>query len=154
MEKKLLIENITPLIAEAMKAKDNVRLETLKLIKASLVKAQKDGIELNEVSEGKIINKMIKQSEDAIDQFTKGGRTDLADAEKAQLMVIKEFAPVEASDDEIIACVKAQCHNLNSEGIVVDMKQMKNIMSIVQGLYPTASGKLISEVVRNWQNKI
>lgn len=154
MEKKLLIENITPLIAEAMKAKDNVRLETLKLIKASLVKAQKDGIELNEVSEGKIINKMIKQSEDAIDQFTKGGRTDLADAEKAQLMVIKEFTPVEVSDDEIIACVKAQCHNLNSEGIMVDMKQMKNIMSIVQGLYPTASGKLISEVVRNWQNKI
>ena len=151
MKKNLLIENIDSLIAEAMKSKDKVRLETLKLMKASLVKAQKDGTVLNEVSEGKIIQKMIKQSEDAIDQFKKGNRNDLAEEEAKQLEVIKEFAPAEVSDEESANCTKAICKSFEDDGNEVTMKSMKDIMAQVQSFYPTASGKIISEVVRNWK---
>lgn len=151
MESKLLVNKIDTLIAEAMKAKDKVRLETLKLIKATLVKAQKDGVVLDEVSEGKLIQKMIKQSEDAIDQFTKGKRNDLAEAEAAQLEVIKEFAPKEISEEEIIGCTKAICKELEEDGMEINMKAMKTIMAQVQQFYPTANGKIISEVVKNWK---
>ena len=151
MEKKLLIDSIDSLIAEAMKSKDKVRLESLKLIKTNLVKAQKDGIALTEASEGKIIQKMIKQSEDSIDQFKKGNRNDLADEESAQLEIIKQFAPEEVSEEEIRNCTKAICKAFEEDGYEVNMKLMKDIMAQVQGFYPTAPGKIISEVVRNWK---
>lgn len=153
MENKLLINNIDHLIAEAMKNKDKNRLETLKLIKATLVKAQKDGTTLDEVNEGKLIKKMIKQSEDAITQFKQGKREDLAEEEAKQLEVIKEFAPVEASEEEIKVYTNGICQEMNDNGIVVDMKKMKDIMAKVQTVYTSASGKIISEVVKNWANK-
>lgn len=154
MEKnKLLINNIDRLIAEAMKNKDKVRLESLKLIKASLVKAQKDGINIDEVAEGKIIKKMIKQSEDAIEQFKNGNRNDLVEEESLQLEVFKEFAPVEVSEEEIKVYTNGICQEMNDNGIVVDMKKMRDIMVKVQTVYTSASGKIISEVVKNWVNK-
>ena len=151
MEQKLLIEKIDAFIADAMKAKDKNRLETLKLIKATLVKAQKDGVALSEAIEGKLLQKMVKQSEDAIEQFVKGGRTDLADIEKAQLEIIKEFAPKEVSEEEIINCTKAICKSFENDGKEVNMKAMREIMAQVQQLYPTANGKTISNVVRFWK---
>lgn len=147
----MLITKIDSLIAEAMKNKDKVRLETLKLIKTTLVKAQKDGVELTEASEGKLLQKMVKQSEDAIEQFRKGNRVDLAEEETKQLNIVKEFAPQEISDEEIINCTKAICKELENDGTEISVKIMREIMSRVQSFYPGANGKLISEVVRNWK---
>ena len=77
-------------IAEAMKAKDKEKLGTLKLIKAELVKSEKNGITIDEATEAKILMKMVDQRKESISQYIKGGRNDLAEAErKAQECLAK-----------------------------------------------------------------
>ena len=71
--------DINRYIAEAMKKRETDRLGTLKLIKAELVKAEKDGIKLDDAKETKILLKMIEQRKDSIAQYLKGGREDLAE---------------------------------------------------------------------------
>ena len=148
---KSLINKIDSLIAEAMKGKEKIRLETLKLIKTALVKAQKDGVVLSEATEGKLLQKMVKQSEDAIDQFRKGDRNDLAEEEEKQLNIIKEFAPAEISETELTDFVKGVCKKMEDEGKEISMKLMREIMAETQKVYPTANGKIISDVVKNWK---
>ena len=78
-------------IAEAMKSKDREKLSTLKLIKAELVKAEKDGVKLDESKEAKILMKMVDQRKESISQYIKGGRNDLAEAEQKEIDVIKQY---------------------------------------------------------------
>lgn len=160
METNLLMPQLTSLIADAMKKRDKVRLEALKMIKATFTEAQKsENVERDEngepiidvAKETKILQKMVKQAENAIDQFIKGGRNDLADAEKLQLEIIKEFLPKEASDEDVKKCTMEVCNRLVSEGKEVSMKSMRDVMAEVQKQIPTASGKVISEVVKNWK---
>lgn len=137
-------------IAEAMKNREMQRLDALRMIKATLVKAEKDGTVLTEATESKILQKMVKQSEDAIAQFKSGGRENLAEKESADLEVIKEFAPAEVSDADIEKLANTVCKNLVDSGETITMASMKKVMGIVAETYPTASGKIISQVVRTW----
>lgn len=146
----MIVDKLDSMIAEAMKTREMAKLEALRMIKATLVKAKKDGIDLTEASEGKIIQKMVKQTEDAIEQFKKAGREDLVAKETTDLEVIKQFAPVEVNDNDIIAATIAACKAYEENGVEINMAAMKTIMSKVQETYPTASGKIISQVVRNW----
>ena len=146
----MIKDTIDSMIAEAMKTRDKGKLDSLRMIKSTLVKAEKDGTVLTEATEGKIIQKMVKQTEDAIEQFKKAGREDLVAKESADLEVIKQFAPMEVSEDDIIATTVAVCKAYEENGAEVNMSAMKSIMSKVQETYPTASGKIISQVVRNW----
>ena len=138
------------MIADAMKTRNMGKLEALRMIKATLVKAHKDGTEMTEANEAKIIQKMVKQTEDAIAQFKAAGREDLAAKETADLEVIKEFAPEEVKDEEIIALATDICKEMENNGTVVNMSVMRPIIAKVQERFPTASGKIISQVVRNW----
>lgn len=150
----MLYTKIDKLIADAMKKRkgsDDPRLETLKMIKATLVKAEKDGTEINEISEGKILTKMVAQSKDAIEQFMKGGRKDLADKESAQLEVLEEFAPKVASEDDVRKLACQLCCEFKELNGLVSMKDMKIILAKVQETYPTANGKIVSEVVKNYK---
>lgn len=147
----MIKDTIDSMIAEAMKNHEAERLETLRMIKSTLVKAEKDGVVLNEVSEGKIIQKMIKQTEDAIEQFKKAGRDELVKKESADLEVIKQFAPKEVSEEDVMAATILVCSKLEEEGQTINMSVMKQVMEKVQGIHPTASGKIISQVVRNWK---
>lgn len=142
----MLNKDIDRLIAEAMKTRAP-ELEVYKLIKCEFVKAQKDGIELDDLTEAKILLKMAAQRKDSIDQFIGAGRTDLADNEKAELTVIEGFLPKQATDEEIseytLASIGAY-KMAKPEGYNLSMRDMKPIMTLVQEKYPTASGKLIS----------
>lgn len=144
----MLLNNIDDLIAQAMVNKDTNRLNVLRLIKSNFVKFIKDNKfgELNEANQSKILLKMVSQCEDSISQFEKAGRTDLVEQEVKQLEVLKEFAPKQVSDSDIIELTKSICVSRTS----VSMKDMKDILSEVQKTYPTANGKIVSSIVKDF----
>lgn len=146
-----MITKIDNLIAETMKNREMEKLEALRMIKSTLTKAEKDGTELTDANIAKILLKMKKQSEDAISQFKSANRLDLVEKETNDLNVIMMFAPSEPSEKEIEDATKNICTELEANGTAINMAVMKTVMSKVQEKYPTASGKIISTVVRNWQ---
>ena len=141
----MIYNQLNSLIAEAMKNKDNERVNVLRLIKSELVKKEKEGKELTEQIEANVLMKMVSQREDSIAQFTKANRMDLVENETKELNIIKEFAPKQVSDEDIIA----ETEKVISVMGTVTMKDMKNILAEVQKIYPTANGKIISQVVKS-----
>ena len=141
----MIYNQLNSLIAEAMKNKDNERVNVLRLIKSELVKKEKEGKELTEQIEANVLMKMVSQREDSIAQFTKANRMDLVENETKELNIIKEFAPKQVSDEDIIA----ETEKVISVMGTISMKDMKTILTCVQRVYPTANGKLVSQVVKN-----
>lgn len=147
-----MTEILTQRMKEAMKNKNASELKTLRLIKAELTKAEKDGIALNDLSTFKILNKMVSQREESYKQYMEGKREDLALIEKEEMDIIKTFIPQQPSDDEIINKVKevvAEYISLQSVDFKLSMKDMKPILSKVQEVYPTANGKLVADVIKS-----
>ena len=144
--------DINKYIAEAMKKREREKLDTLKLIKAELVKAEKDGIKLDDAKEAKILIKMVEQRKDSISQYIKGGRNDLAEAEQKEIDVIKEFMPEQPTDEEIEKYTNDTITHYieqNDSDYQVSMKDMKAILSMVQERYPMANGKIVSKVLKD-----
>ena len=142
----MIYAELNSLIAEAMKNKENDRVNVLRLIKAELVKKEKEGKELTEAIEGAVLMKMVSQREDSINQFKQANRLDLVENEQKELDIIKEYAPKQVSDEDIITETEKVITNM---GGTVTMKDMKNILAEVQKVYPTANGKIISQVVKS-----
>ena len=140
----MLNSKLNELIAESMKNQDSVKVNVLRLIKTEFVKKEKEGKELTEAIEATILTKMVAQREDSINQFTKANRFDLVEKEQAELSILKEFAPKEVSEEDIIAETEKIIANMGS----VSMKDMKNILAEVQKTYPTANGKIVSQIVK------
>lgn len=140
----MLNSKLNELIAESMKNQDSVKVNVLRLIKTEFVKKEKEGKELTESIEATILTKMVAQREDSINQFTKANRFDLVEKEQAELSILKEFAPKEVSEEDIIAETEKIIANMES----VSMKDMKNILAEVQKTYPTANGKIVSQIVK------
>ena len=141
----MIRNNIETLIAEAMKNKDTVRLSVLRLIKTEFVKAEKDGKNIDEATEAVMLTKMVAQREDAIKQFTEANRNDLVEEETAQLQILKEFAPKAVSEDEI----KEALQKMVDDGLEPSMKNMKEFMSRIKAIYPTANGKIVSDFIKS-----
>lgn len=140
-------------IAEAMKSHDEVALRTYRLIKTEFVNATKNGITIDNAVEIKLINKMIAQHKDSIAQYEAGNRADLASNEAEELKILQTLVPAEPTEEEITACT-INCINefrasYLSENEQLSMKHMKQILSMVQLEYPTASGKLVSSILKN-----
>ena len=95
--------DINAKIMEAMKSKNNVASETFKLIKAKIIefKTQKNAPEYNEEAEIKLLQKMVKEREESAKIYKDAGRTELADAELAQVSVINELLPKVASQEDV-----------------------------------------------------
>lgn len=147
----MLIDTIDQQIALTMKT-DKETCEVLKLIKCELVKAQKDGTELNEMNEAKILLKMVAQRKDSLAIYIGAGRQDLADQEQRELDVLQQYAPEELTDEEISEYTSAWVSAYiitKPEGYKLSMRDMKPIMTLVQEKYPTASGKVISKTLQS-----
>jgi uncharacterized protein YqeY len=142
----MLYNQLNSLIAEAMKNKENDRVAVLRLIKAELLKKEKEGKPLDETIEASVLMKMVSQREDSINQFKQANRMDLAENEQKELDIIKEFAPKQVSEEDITIETEKVIANM---GGTVTMKDMKNILAEVQKVYPTANGKLISQIVKS-----
>lgn len=99
-------DKIQEQIKEALRAKDQVRLTTLRGVLASftnesVAKGRTPQDKLNDEEAIAVIRRLVKQRKDSIEQFEKGGRQDLADNEKAEMQVLEEFLPALMSEDQI-----------------------------------------------------
>ena len=97
-----LVERITQDLTAAMKAKDAARTSTLRMAKAALMNKEidKHGA-LDDAEAGKVLQGLVKQREDAAEQYEKASRPELAQKEQAEIIVLRAYLPAEASDAEI-----------------------------------------------------
>src|SRR5437868_9266830 len=103
-----LKEQITEDMKAAMRAKDTAKLGTIRLLTAAMKQKEVDErIELTDAHVLAIVEKMLKQRKDSITQFEAGGRQDLADIEKAEVVVLSGYMPAALSDAEVQAVVAA-----------------------------------------------
>jgi uncharacterized protein YqeY len=135
-------------IVTAMKARDQTRLTALRMLKTALTnKSIEKGRALEAAEELQVVSTLVKQRKDSIEQFTKGGRQDLADKEQAEIVVLNAYLPAAASDDEIAAAVAAAVAETGATGAKDIGKVMKAAMAALAG--KTVDGKKVNEVVRS-----
>jgi uncharacterized protein YqeY len=124
-----LKERITEDMKAAMRARDSVRLGTIRLILAALKQKEVDErVELDDAAVLAILDKMVKQRKDSISQFEAANRLDLADQEKQELGVLQEYMPQALSPQEIEAIVAAAVQQSGAAG----MQDMSRVMALVR----------------------
>ncbi len=130
----------------AAKAKDKIRLSALRLLKSGLHNREIDlKRELSEAEFLQLLSAMVKQRKDSIEQFEKGGRTDLVEKEKAELSVIQEFMPAPMSETELDAIIAEAIRETGAASIRDMGKVMAALMPRVTG---KADGKMVGEKVK------
>jgi uncharacterized protein YqeY len=142
-----LLDQINQDIKSAMLEKRVLERDTLRMLLAEIKRYQID--EKTEATDEvvlTIINKMVKQRKDSIEQFTKGGRDDLASKEKDQLEVIKQYLPEQLSEDKIREIVEAAVKSTQASSMQDMGKVMGAIKSELQG---KADMGLVSQIVKS-----
>ena len=136
---------------EAMKAKDEVRKNTISFARAAVKQYEVDNREeLDDEGIIKILAKQVKMRKDALADFEKAGRTDLADGYKAEIEILEKYLPEQMSKEEILAIVQATKEELGLEGTKKEMgKFMGAVMKKVAG---QADGNAVREVIQGFLN--
>jgi hypothetical protein len=154
MEIKMTIgERVQADIVVAMKAKEEHKLTTLRMVKSALKNKEIDKREkLTDAEESQILTTLIKQRKESVESFTKGGRPELAEKEQAEIGMIEGYLPQAAGEDVIREVVRGAIDTLTKDGARPGPKDMGAVMKVVQqrimadGL--RADGKLVSEIVK------
>ena len=143
-----LEQQISKGIMEAMKAKEPVRLQTLRNIKKYIIEAKTAGTEIVELPDAdvvKIIAKLAKQGSDSAEIYRQKNRADLAEEELAQVAVMQEFLPRQLSPEELTEAVRAVIAEVGATSV----KEMGKVMGVAsKRLAGQADGKDISAKVR------
>lgn len=138
---------------EAMKAKNEGVLRALRSIKAEIIKAKTEpgaGGEIDEATEQKFLQKMMKQRRDSLDIFEKQGRADLAEKEKEEMAVIEKFLPKQLDAAEL----KEKIEKIIAETGATSPADMGKVMGVAsKQLAGIADGKTISNLVKELLNK-
>jgi len=143
-----LLDRIQKDLVAAMKAKDELRLSVVRMIKTALLKYKADSMkEADEAAEIQILKSLSKQRNDSIEMFRKGGREELAVKEEAELAVIQGYLPQAPTEEVIEAAIAAAI----SETGITSIKQMGVVMKATQAKLAgkTVDGKALSERVRS-----
>lgn len=149
----MIREKLDEMIASALKAGKHDELDVWRSIKTAYVnyKTAKAHNEITDEVELQIIGKMVAQRKDSIEQYTNGGRIDLAQKEEKELEILASLLPKEPTINELEDATRMAISALalqKEEGYKISMKDMKDIMSMVKMEYPTANGGVISKIVR------
>ena len=143
-----LCQDIKTQMIEAMKAKDVTRLDVLRGLLSSftnetMAKKRKPDEELSDEEALSVISKAIKQRKDSIEQFTKGGRMDLAESEEAELKILETYLPTQMSRDEVVAYVRQKISEVGADSA----KKGQFMGSIMKELKGKADGVVVKEVI-------
>jgi uncharacterized protein YqeY len=142
-----LLDRIQTDMVAAMRAKEETRLNAIRLIKAALKKHEIDSMKpLDEATELQVLGTLVKQRREAADMFRKGGRAELADKEEAELKLVESYMPAAPADQEIDDAITAAM----AETGVTSAKQMGLVMKAVQAKLTgkRVDGKALSDKVR------
>src|SRR6267142_2129473 len=150
-----LTEQIQKDIVEAMKARAEARLSTLRMVKAALKNREIDKMApLDDKESQQVLSTLIKQRKDSIEQFTKGGRQEMADKEAAEIKFIEGYLPKAAGEEEIVAGVRAAIAEMTPAPGMKDMGTvMKNTMARFAAAGMRVEGKVVSEAVKKELSK-
>ena len=141
-----LSEQIMSDMKEAMKARDKVRLNTVRMIKSALMNEKiKAGHDLTAEEELTVLSREKKQREESIEEFTKANRKDLADETKQELAIVESYLPKQMTQEELNKAVSSAIAEVNAQGKSDFGKVMKVLMPKIKG---KADGKAASDVVR------
>jgi uncharacterized protein len=144
-----LVEQIQHDMTAAMKAREEQRLSTLRMMKSALKNREIEKMApLDEKESQAVLATLIKQRKESVEQFTKGGRQEMADKEAAEIILIEGYLPKAAGEEEVAAGVKAVIAEMNSPGMKDMGAVMKNAMARFSGAGMRVDGKVVSEAVR------
>jgi uncharacterized protein YqeY len=145
-----LIDQIQKDIVAAMKAREEHRLSTLRMVKTALKNKEIDKMApLDDKESQQILSTLIKQRKDSVEQFTKGGRQEMADKEAAEIKLIETYLPKAAGEEEITAGVRAAIAEMTPAPAMKDMGTvMKAAMARFGAAGMRVDGKVVSEAVK------
>ena len=142
-----LTEQVQTDMIAAMKARDELRLSTLRMVKTALKNKEIDKrAALDEKEELAVFNTLIKQRKDSIEAFEKGNRPELAKKEADEITIIEAYMPKSLGENEIVAAVKTTIAEMGSPTMKDMGTVMKNTMAKFAGA--RVDGKLVSETVK------
>jgi uncharacterized protein YqeY len=142
-----LTEQVQKDMTDAMRKKEELRLSTLRMMKAALQLKQieKRGA-LEEKEELQVFSTMIKQRKDSIEQFEKGNRPELARKEAEEITIIEGYMPQSLGEEEVVATVRSTIDEMGTPTMKDMGAVMKNVMAKFAGA--RVDGKLVSETVK------
>lgn len=148
-----LIDQLQKDLVAAMKAKDELRLGAIRMVKTALQKAASvdPSKPLNDAAEQQILKSLVKQRIESADMFRTGGRAELAAKEDAERSIIESYLPAAATEVEIDDAIEAAIQELASTvPVAVNIKQMGQVMKLAQAKLAgkTTDGKVMSEKVK------
>lgn len=142
-----LESKLMPDLKAAMKAKDQAALRSIRAIKAAILILKTDGTgkEIDEATEIKILQKLVKQRKDSLEIYEKQGREDLAVTEREEIAVIEKYLPAQMGEDEIKSIIEGIIGQVGA----TSMKDMGKVMGMAnQKMAGQADGKTIASVVK------
>lgn len=149
--------NIDELIKSSLKNKDTVALKVYRNLKADAMafKTQKNAPEYTRAVEQNLIKKYVAKMEDAEKQYLEAGREDLATECREELEVLKQWLPAPATAQDVCSilagwCVNNGYINLTDGSLVIPKKRMGTAIKAMKEVFPTADGKMISDVVKQY----
>lgn len=129
----------------AMRAKDTVRRDTIRLLEAAIKNVEiEQREEADDAVVGQTIQKQIRQREESIEQYRAGGRDETADQEAAEMAVLQDYAPQLMDRDGVVAAARAAIEAAGATGASDKGKVMGPLMAELRG---KADGRLVNEVV-------
>jgi uncharacterized protein YqeY len=147
------IERIQSDLTAAMKEKDQLRLSVLRMVKSALKNKEIEKVRpLDDLESLQILQTLVKQRRESIDQFTKGGRKDLADKEAKEIAIIETYLPAAPSDAEIHRAVEEAINDESADSL----KQMGAVIKAARAKLEgkAIDGKVLSDRVRERLSKL
>ena len=142
-----LVEQIEKDLVAAMKAQEALKLSVLRMMKAALTNKKIEiGKPLDDAAAMAVLRTLVKQREDSVEAYRKGGRDDLADKEAAEIKIVESYLPAAASEDDINVAVESAIAETAASGPKDLGKVMKAAMAKLAG--KNADGKRVNERVR------
>ncbi len=142
----MLTDKIAADLKDAMRAKDAAKLSTLRMLKSAVeyYKIETKQEQLTDADVTAVIKQQVKQRQDSIEGFEKGGRVDLVEKEKAELAILKSYLPAELSPTELEEIIKATIAEVGATSKADMGKVMKAVQAKTAG---RADNRLVSQIV-------
>jgi uncharacterized protein YqeY len=142
-----LIEEVTTAIGDAMRRQETARLSALRMLKAALMNREVEkGRALDEAESRQVVSSLVKQRRDSIEQFEKGGRTDLVEKERNEITILETYLPAAADPEIVTAAITAAIAETGASSPKDMGKVMKAVMARLTG--QTIDGRAVNELVR------
>ena len=142
-----LVDELSASIADAMRKRDAIRLSTLRMLKAALMNREIErGHALDDSESQQVVASLVKQRRDSIEQFTKGGRQELADKEQSEIVVLEAYLPPAADPAAVEQAVVEAIAETGATSPKDTGRVMKAAMARLAG--QSVDGKTVSDLVR------